>query len=55
MKLTRHRARLVAKGFTQRHGIDYNEVFSPVAKYNTVRFFLALAAQEELEIIQLDV
>ena len=54
MNVTRHRARLVAKGYIQRHGIDYTEVFSPVAKYNTVRFFFALAAQEELEIIQLD-
>ena len=55
MKVTRHRARLVAKGITQRHEIDYTEVFSPVAKYNTVRFFLVLAAREELEIIQLDI
>ena len=49
------RARLVAKGFRQRDGIDYKEVFSPVAKYCTVRYFLALAAQKELNMMKLDV
>lgn len=53
--LTRRRARLVAKGISQRYGIDYDEVFAPAAKYSTVRFMLALASQQELEMLQLDV
>ena len=43
-RITRHRARLVAKGFTQQKGINYEEVFSPVVKYSTIRFLLAMAA-----------
>jgi hypothetical protein len=40
----RHKDRLVAKGFSQVEGIDYNEIFSPVAKMNSIYLVLALAA-----------
>ena len=50
-----HRARLVAKGFTQRYGIDYYETFSPVISYSTLRLLFALTVQMNLETVHLDI
>ena len=50
-----YHAHLVAKGFMQIPGIDYNETFSPVAHFESLRLLLALAMLEDWEIHQLDV
>ncbi|HEV7738443.1 MAG TPA: reverse transcriptase domain-containing protein, partial [Chlamydiales bacterium] len=51
----RYKARLVAKGFTQQAGIDYEETFAPVARLDSLRFLLALAAALDWEIHQIDI
>jgi len=45
----------VAQGFTQTYGIEYDETFAPVAKLNSIRVLLSLAANLDWELHQLDV
>ena len=45
----------MAKGFTQKEGIDYHETFSPVSKKDSFRIIMALVAHLDLELHQMDV
>ena len=51
----RYKSRLVAKKFTQRERIDYNEIFSPVVKYTSIRILLSMVAYKGLKLEQMDV
>ncbi|GJT45142.1 retrovirus-related pol polyprotein from transposon TNT 1-94 [Tanacetum coccineum] len=51
----RNKARLVAQGYTQEEGIDYNEFFAPVAKIEAIRLFLAYASFKGFVVYQMDV
>ncbi|PNX57555.1 reverse transcriptase, partial [Trifolium pratense] len=53
--ISKHKARLVARGFLQKHGIDYNEVFASVARIETVRLVVALACKNRWRMYHLDV
>ncbi|KAI3697255.1 hypothetical protein L6452_30136 [Arctium lappa] len=51
----RNKARLVAQGYTQEEGIDYEEVFAPVARIEAIRLFLAYASYMNFKVYQMDV
>ena len=51
----RYKARLVVKGFEQKHGIDYSKVFSSFVKNTIIRLVLRMVASENLYLEQLDV
>ena len=53
--INRYKARLVAQGYSQVQGVDYNEVFSPVARFSAIRSLLAIANENNYEIHQMDV
>ncbi|GJS52201.1 putative ribonuclease H-like domain-containing protein [Tanacetum coccineum] len=54
-KLQQNKARLVAQGYVQEEGIDYDEVFAPVARIETIRLFLAYASYKDFVVYQMDV
>ncbi|KAE8727661.1 hypothetical protein F3Y22_tig00005406pilonHSYRG00056 [Hibiscus syriacus] len=54
-QVERYRARLVVKGYAQKEGIDFNEIFSPVVRITTIRVVLAICATLDLHLEQLDV
>jgi acyl-CoA reductase-like NAD-dependent aldehyde dehydrogenase len=51
----RYKARLVVKGFAQKKGIYFDEIFSPVVKMTSIRTILSLVSVEDLHLEQLDV
>ncbi|CAI7772574.1 unnamed protein product [Closterium sp. NIES-53] len=51
----KYKAKLVAKGFSQRFGVDYNDTYAPVGNYTTVRVFLSITVAMDLDLLQLDV
>lgn len=53
--VNKHKARLVVKGYAQVFGVDYSDTFAPVARLDTIRLLLALAAQRNWKVFQLDV
>ena len=54
-EIEKHKVRLVAKGYSQKAGIDYDEVFASVARLETIQLIISLAAQNKWKIHQMDV
>ena len=53
--IEKYKARLVAKVFAQKFGIDYNETFAPVTRFSSIRLILALAVEYDMYVHQIDV
>ena len=53
--VTRNKARLVAQGYSQEEGIDFEETFAPVARLEAIRIFLAFAVSQSVKLFQMDV
>ena len=51
----RYKARLVVKGYSQRKGVDFNEIFSPMVKMSSIRIVLSLTSTLDLEVEQMNV
>lgn len=45
--VAKFKACLVAKGYIQQHGVDYNQTFNPVVKYESIRTVLAIVTQQK--------
>ena len=53
--IEKYKARFVARGFSQKEGIDYEETFSPVGRYISIRTIMALASMMKWDLHQMDV
>ena len=51
----RNKSRLIAQGYTQVEGIDFNETFAPVARLESIRIFLPIASHLNFKLYQMDV
>ncbi|KAI1001438.1 Retrovirus-related Pol polyprotein from transposon TNT 1-94 [Podosphaera aphanis] len=54
-EVERYKARYVAKGFSQIHGLDYDETFAPVVRFDSLRLLLAISASKKWKPRQLDI
>jgi hypothetical protein len=53
--INKYKAKLVVKGYAQIFGVDYSDTFAPIARLDTIRLLLAIAAQKGWKVFQLDV
>ena len=53
--MEKYKSHLVAKGYSQLEGIDFGEIFSPIAKLNSIRFLIAIGFYFDLEVEEMDV
>ena len=53
--IARYKARLVARGFTQVYGVDFEETFAPTIRYDALRIFLAIAGKNNWKVHQVDI
>ena len=53
--IERYKAQLVAQGFSQKQGLDYDKTFSPVIRFESFRNLVAVAVQKRLKLHQLDI
>ena len=51
----KYKVHFVARGFSQKEGIDYDVIFAPVARYTTIRLIIALVASQGWNLHQMDV
>ena len=48
--INKFKTRLVVRGYSQQHGVDFSDTFAPVARYDIIRLLLSLAAQKSWKI-----
>ena len=53
--VVKYKARLVAKGYSQKFRIDYEEIYAPVARFDSIRILIAIAAQLNWNLNHLDI